>query len=257
MTLPVSTPAVQHWIELTWELVLRDLRLRYRRSVLGVAWSQLGPLSTMLVLSFVFTRIVPLNIDHYPVFVFTGLLAWGWFQGGIVAATDSIVSGRDLVRRPGFPASLLPAAAVATHLMYYVLTLPVLVGFILITTGHLSVTIIALPVVIAVQFLVILAPGYLLSGLNVRFRDVSHLLSVVLVPLFYATPVFYGVPHRFRLLYDLNPMSRLIDEYRAVLLRGEWGDLWGIVALGAVAAIGIALGLRVFRAASPRFAEEL
>ena len=253
----MSRSAVRHWFELIWELVLRDLRLRYRRSVLGVAWSQLGPLSTMLVLSFVFTRIVPLNIDHYPVFVFTGLLAWGWFQGGIVAATDSVVSGRDLVRRPGFPVSLLPAAAVGTHLMYYVLTLPVLLGFILITTGHLSVTIIALPVVVTVQFLVILAPGYLLSGLNVRFRDVSHLLSVVLVPLFYATPVFYGIPHRFHLLYDLNPMSRLIDEYRAVLVRGEWGNLWGIVALGAIAVFGIALGLRVFQAASPRFAEEL
>jgi lipopolysaccharide transport system permease protein len=256
----VSGPAARHWGELIWELVLRDLRLRYRRSVLGLAWSQLGPLTTMLVLSFVFTRVIPLHIDHYPVFVFSGLLAWTWFQGGIVAATESVVTGRDLARRPGFPVSLLPAAAVASHLMHFLLAVPVLLLFILIATGHLFVTLVALPLVVITQFLVILAPAYLLSALDVRFRDVSHLLSIALVPLFYATPVFYAlssVPHRFRLLYDLNPLSRLLDEYRAVLLSGEWGDLWGLLALAAVAVIGLAACLRLFDAASYRFAEEL
>lgn len=246
--------------DLLVELVLRDLRLRYRRSALGAAWSQLGALATLGVLWFLFTRVVPLGIPDYAVFVFAALLAWTWFSAALLAGTGSVVEARDLLRRPGFPVGLLPAVAVTTHLVHYLLALPVLLAAVAVGTGRVPPTAVALPAVLAVQFLLTLGPAYLLAAANVRFRDVAHLVSVSLLPLFYASPVFYGaaqVPSRFHLFYDLNPLAQLFAAYRAVLLEGRW-PAWD--ALAAVAGAGAALaavGGWAFAAAAHRFPEEL
>lgn len=248
-----------HAVDLMWVLVSRNVKLRYRGSVLGVVWSQLGPLSVIAVMAFVFRRIVRLDIAHYPVFVFVGVLSWTWFQNSLLASTDAVLSGRDLVRRPGFPAAVLPAAEVATQFVYFVLSLPVLLAAMVVTGVQLRPTLLGLPFVMAVQFLLSLGPGYLLAALQVRFRDVGHLVAAVLLPLFYATPVFYSTasvgPH-YRIVYRLNPMATVIDSYRSLVLDGRWGP-WG--ALGVVALAGAAVtvaGVAFYLAAVPRFAEE-
>jgi lipopolysaccharide transport system permease protein len=233
-------------LDLLRELVARDLKIRYRRSVLGIAWSQLSPLATIVALTFVFTRVVDLGIPDYALFVFTGLLAWNWFQGSVVAATQSVVAGGDLVRLPGFPTAMLPVAAliVATVVM----------------TGRVPVTATALPVLLVVQFLFILGPALLLAAVNVRFRDTAHLVGVLLLPLFYVTPVFYdlaSVPQRFRELYDFNPLAQLVLAYRAVLLHGRWPSATRLGWVVAVAAVLLVIGSRVFGARAHEFAEEL
>jgi len=229
-------------IDLVHTLVRRELVLRYRRSVLGMAWSQVGPLALLGVLAFVFSIAVPLRIPHYPLFVVVGLLAWTWFASGISAATDSVVQGRDLVRLPGFPTTLLPVVAVTTHLVHFLLALPALVVVLAIVLHQFSLTLVALPIILVVQFLVTVAPAYLLAALNVRHRDVSHLVAVALLPLFYASPVFYRVeqvPSRYHWLYDVNPLAQLIVAYRDVLLFGRW-PAWGSLAVVAVAATVVA-----------------
>jgi lipopolysaccharide transport system permease protein len=250
---------LRHGTDLVSELVRRDLRIRYRRSVLGVAWSQLSPLALLAVLTFVFSRVVPLGIPRYALFVYAGLLPWTWFSGALVAGTDAIVANRDLVRRPGMPITLLPVSAVLTHAAYFVLALPVLlVG--LAVDGGLHGTVAALPLVIAVQFALLLGPAYLLAALQVSARDTGHLLGVLLVPIFYATPVFYAasaVPDRYRVLYGLNPINRLIDAYRDVLLDGRWPDMAALVVMAVLSAAAIVVGRRVFVRSVHRFAEEL
>lgn len=247
-------------IDLVRTLVWRQLVLRYRRSLLGIAWSQLGPLALLGVIAFVFSVVVPLDIPDYALFVIVGLLAWTWFASGITAATESVVESRDLVRLPGFPSTLLPVVAVATHLMHFLLALPVLLAVILVVQHGLSVTLVALPVVLVVQFLVTVAPAYLLAAANVRYRDVGHLVGVVLLPLFYASPVFYGtaqVPERYRWVYELNPFAHLLEAYRGVLIDGEWPH-WG--ALAAVAGIAGAVAVLCrwhFRNTAATFAELL
>lgn len=260
----MSTAAVQqrrlrHGVDLIAVLVLRDLRLRYRRSVLGVAWSQLSPLALLAVLTFVFTEILPLSIPRYALFVYVGLLPWTWFSGALTDGANAIVWSRDLVRRPGVPISLLPVTTVLTHACYFALALPVLFAGLLVD-GGVPLTALALPAIVTVQFVLLLGPVYLVASLQVDLRDTGHLVGVILVPAFYATPVFYeigSVPERFRWIYDLNPVNQLIGAYRDALLAGRWPDPVPLAALAAVGVVVAWFGRRVFERSAHRFAEEL
>jgi lipopolysaccharide transport system permease protein len=247
-------------VDLVRTLVWRDLVLRYRRSILGIAWSQLGPLALLGVLAFVFSVVVPLHIPHYALFVIVGLLAWTWFSAGLTSAIDSVVTARDLVRLPGFPAALLPVIAVTTHLMHFLLALPVLLLIVAILLHGLSVTVIALPLVLATQFLVTLAPAYLLAAANVRYRDISHVVGIALLPLFYASPVFYDaarVPDRYQWIYDKNPIAILLDAYRDCILFGHWPDWSSLGALAVVAAVITVAARHLYERFAPGFAELL
>jgi lipopolysaccharide transport system permease protein len=246
--------------DLLTELVGRDLKLRYKRSLLGLGWSLLNPLAQLLVLGVVFRLVLPLKIPHYTGFLFVGILAWTWFQSALLVSTSAIVDNRELIRQPGFPAVMLPTATVTTHLIHFLLALPVLLVFLLFRHYPLNLNILALPVVIAVQFVLILGLAHLLATVHVTFRDTQYLLGVVLLLLFYLTPVFYSdevIPDPYRIIYSLNPLVPLLDSYRAILLDGQPPNyLW----LGGLALFSAALlwfGVRVFTRASGAFAEEL
>ncbi|HBY94678.1 MAG: ABC transporter permease [Ardenticatenaceae bacterium] len=246
--------------DLLRELVTREMKLRYKRSVLGVAWSLLNPLAQLLVFSFLFRFVLPLNIPDYSLFLFTGVLAWSWFQSSLVVATGAITDNRELIRRPGFPVGILPVVTVTTHLVHFLLAMPILLLF-LVLGGRLHLDVLlALPIVIGLQFVLTLGLAYLVATFHVTFRDTQYLLGVLLMLLFYLTPVFYDgsrIPARYQPLYRLNPMLHLIDAYRAILLRGELPDGPSILALIVVAAGLLWLGRRIFTQASYRFAEEL
>jgi lipopolysaccharide transport system permease protein len=116
-------------------LVDRELKLRYKRSVMGLGWSLLNPLARLLVFVVVFEHLLPLGIPNYPAFVFSGLLAWSWFELGVVMSAGAVVDRRELVRTPGFPIAILPVVTVTTHLVHFLLALPILAIFLLVT-GH-------------------------------------------------------------------------------------------------------------------------
>ena len=211
----------------------------------------------VVVLAFVFGHILPLHIPDYPAFLVVGLLPWAWFQSSLVGGTASVAGARDLVRQPGFPIPLLPVVAISTTLMNYVLSMPVM----FLVLGHYSKihgTAIALPLVIAVQFLITLGPCYVLSAINVRFRDVGHIVEIALLPLFYATPVFYRTPTaKFQLIFKLNPMAHVMTAYRAILLDGHWPDMRALAILAGGAMVVVLLAYRLFERLSVHFAEEL
>jgi lipopolysaccharide transport system permease protein len=247
--------------DLVRELLLRNVRLRYRRSVLGVAWSQLAPLGLVVVLSLVFMRVIPLGIENYPVFLFVGLTSWQWFQGGINSATTSVIANRDLVRQPGFPLRLLPAIEVGSHLVQYVLALPVLLGAVFVATGRIPLTAIALPVVVGIQLLLCLGPGYVLATAHVRVRDTSQVVGIVMRLLFYGTPIMYdadrliGTPLQF--LYDFNPLAHVIQAQRDVLLHGRWPEPGPLVVICVISGALTLAGMRLFDAVAPDFVDEI
>jgi lipopolysaccharide transport system permease protein len=249
-----------HARDLLRELVSRELKLRYKRSVLGLMWSLVTPLLQVLAFNFVFRSVLPLNVPHYPAFVLTGVLAWTWFQSSLVLASGAIVDNRELIRRPGFPSAALPAVTVATHLVHFLLALPVLLVFVAFDGGRFSADLLALPLVVAIQYVLTLSLAYPIATCHVRFRDTQHLVGVLLTVLFFFTPVFYearSVPVQFRGLYDLNPMVQILSAYRGVLIQDQPVDLGSLGVLGVVALLMLTLGFEVFRRASFRFVEEL
>jgi len=252
--------SINHGFDVVRVLVERDIRLRYRRTFLGMTWSQLAPLAQLAILSFVFSHVVKLGIPHYPVFLFIGLLPWFWFADSVVGSTACVITHRDLLRRPRFPADLLPPVTIATQLVYFVLALPVLLAVVAIATGGIPVTAVALPLVIVAQFLVILGPCYLLAAVNVRFRDMTHLVGIAIILLFYATPIFYqrsSVPARYQHLYALNPMAQLMDAYRDALLYDRWPNLAILALLCGIGIAATAVGVAIYRRFEDQFYDDL
>ena len=246
--------------DLLIEMVKRDIKLRYKGSILGILWSLLNPLSQLIVFIFIFGHILPLNIPNYPVFVFTALLAWTWFQSSLFSASTAIVDGRSLIKRPGFPVGILPIITVTSNLIHYLLALPVLIIFLILTKAPISTALLFLPLVIGLQFLFTLGLAYIVATFHVSFRDTQHLVGVLLLLLFYLTPIFYNaslVPDRFQTIYQLNPVLQLVEAYRAILLEGAAPAWQPFAILGAFSTLLLYGGYALFVRASYQFVEEL
>jgi lipopolysaccharide transport system permease protein len=218
-------------IDLIRHLVWRDFSLRYKRSVLGIVWSLVLPLSQLLVLVFLFQSVVPLSIESYPVFVFTALLPWSWFSSSIGSACSLFVSNRDLVRRPGFAPLLLMLVNTLSNLLAYLVGLPLLIAMLLFYNIALTPALALLPVLLIIQSMLIVGISMIVATLNVFYRDVQHIVGVVLTLLFYLTPIFYrsqSVVEQYHALYTLNPITALIQAYRAIFFYGvmpAWSSL--------------------------------
>lgn len=252
---------LSYLLDLLRELVARDLNLRFKRSYLGVLWSLLTPLVQLLVLRFVFTVVLPLDIPNYTAFLFTGLLVWTWLSTSLDQAAGSIVESRELVRLAGFPVAILPAVTVASNLIQLLFALPILALFLWLGGGvALGPAPLLLPVLLALQFLFTLSVAYFVAALHVTFRDVKHLLGIALTLGFYLTPVFYQVhdaPARYAGWYALNPMVHLLEGYRAILLHGTAPPWSALAWVAAASCVLLALSFRLFVRASHHFADEL
>jgi len=246
--------------DLLRELVARDLKLRYRRSVLGIAWSLLNPLLQLLVLGFVFNLILPLDIENYSLFLFVGLLSWIWLSSSLVGATTSVVDNRELIRRPGFPAGILPVIPVTSNLIHYLLSLPVVLLMLILSGIGFQLTILLLPVIIILQFIFTLSISVYLAVIQVTFRDTLHLVNVFLFLWFYLTPIFYDIsliPEQYRNLYALNPMVHIVEAYRAILMYGEVPSMQPLIVIGILSILMLFIGYRFLQHVSDQFVEEL
>ena len=251
--------SIRHQIDLVRELVSRDLKVRYKRSALGLGWSLLNPLLQLLVFRTVFTLIIPVKVPDYTTFLFSGILVWFWFQGSLLNATTCIVDNGPLLRQPRFPSAILPLATIASHGLHFLLALPILIVGSLIA-GNPPDALWTLPFIMLVQALFTLALSYITASIHVRFRDTHHLLGVLLLLGFYLVPIFYSsdtVPIDLQWWYQLNPLVRILDSYHLALLRGVAPD-WSILArtAGESAAL-LVLSLAMFVRASRTFVEDL
>ncbi|MEC4982483.1 MAG: ABC transporter permease [Oscillatoria sp. PMC 1068.18] len=252
-----------HWryfSDLTYQLVVRELKLLYKRSFLGIAWTLIRPLLQLLVFYFVFNNALNLKVENYASFVLVGLLVWNWFAIAVVEGTGVIVANPMLVRQPRFPVFILPIIVVLVGMIHFLSALPVLLIFLLIEQVNLQPVILILPIIMALQFCVTVSLIYLLAAVNVTFRDTRYTIDVLLRLGFFLTPVFYSIssmPDKYQGWYLLNPMVHLLEAYRAVLVLGEaphWLRLGG-VGIGAIALLFFSQAF--FRHQSHRFVEEL
>ena len=167
------------------------MKLRYKRSVLGIAWSLLNPILQLLVLLFIFRLAMPVNIPNYFSYLFTGLLSRSWFQASLLLSTNAIVQNRELIKLPGFPSAILPTVTVTSHLIHFLIAIPILLIFLMLGGIRLSSVIILLPLVIGIQYILTLGLAFLVSTFQVVFRDTEYLLGVLLQLFFFLVPIFY------------------------------------------------------------------
>ena len=259
--IPIYRALDPHYLwDLLRSLVDRDMKLMYKRSALGIAWTLISPLLQLLVFIFVFQVIIKIEIPQYSSYVFTGLLVWNWFQNCLFQATGVIISSRPLIRQPGFPNAILPIVVVTTGLAHFVLALPILVVFLLIDGVTLTPWVLLLPLLQIIQFALTVTVSYFLAALNVTFRDTQHTLGVLLQFLFYLTPIFYeleSIPAKYWYLYGLNPMVHIVTTYRQILMWGIQPDWLALIIISGFIVILLPIGYRVFQRQSLRFVEEI
>jgi len=251
---------IAHFFDLLRVLVDRDMKLLYKRSALGIAWTLINPLLQLAVFSFVFRSVVPINIPQFSSFAFSGLLIWTWSQTALFQATGLITSNKALIRQPNFPTAILPVVTTMTGLIHFLLALPVLIIFLAVDGVQPSSVLFVLPLLMVIQFVLTVGLAYPLAALNVTFRDTQHTLGVLLQMLFYLTPIFYdlnSVPKEFQPFYQLNPMVPLIEAYRAILLKGTQPDWQALLIVSLIVAVILPIGLAIFRRQSNTFVEEL
>ncbi|MCB0179213.1 MAG: ABC transporter permease [Anaerolineae bacterium] len=259
-TTALNLQTVNYLRDLLYELVNRDMKLRYKRSALGIVWSLLNPLAQLLVFTFVFGVVLPLDIPNYPLFVFTGLLVWNWFQSALFQASDCIVANPDLIRRPGFPVPVLPVVTITTHLIHFLLAVPILLGFLVWSQSPMTTALLFFPVLIILQFLLILSLSYVMAALQVIFRDMQYLLGIILTLTFFMTPIFYdasAIPETYRVIYALNPVVQLVTAYRAMFLYGQIPNLLPLLIIGLASLSLLYVSYTIFIQTSYRFVEEL
>jgi homopolymeric O-antigen transport system permease protein len=245
--------------ELCLHLVKREIDATHRMTVLGWAWPVVRQLVQLAVLVFIFGSVLDLGIENFPVFVFSGLIAWTWFAGGATAATSSLLAQRDLLFQPRLPPAVLPIVAVAVPLVDVLMALPILFAMLLIE-GGIPATALFIPVLIVVQLVLMSGIAWLASAGSVFLRDIPNVVAVGLNVLFYLTPVFYGlhtIPERYAGLLKLNPMATIVNGYRALLLGEPFPGLLVVAYTLAFAAGLAALGFFVFSRLQHRFVDNL
>ncbi len=258
-------------------LVVRELKARYRGSVLGFFWSFANPLLLLVVYTFVFSVVLPARFegvdDNYALFLFCGLLPWTWFSSALTESSNALLVNGNLIKKVLFPAEVLPVVAVLANMVHFFLALPILVValFLFAATPPGLIELLWFPAVVAVQFVLTLGLGLMLAALTVHFRDIKDLLANVLTLWFFATPILYpwtmvaergpsvgGLPPAGKVLMDLNPFAHIAISYQEILFfDGPFGHWKWLLALALGSVVLFLAGYALFDRLRDSFAEEV
>ncbi|MBA9086024.1 ABC-type polysaccharide/polyol phosphate export permease/surface polysaccharide O-acyltransferase-like enzyme [Fontibacillus solani] len=242
--LPGRLPKVQELIgqlkeiydyrEMLRNMVLKDLRTKYKGSVLGFLWTFLNPLLMLAIYSFVFSSIMKSDIPDFPMFILVALLPWNYFSQAILQGARSIVNNAELLKKVYFPREILPLSVIGSNLINYLLTLVILIPALWISGIHITTAVFSFPIVLFIQSMIIF-PIVMLSSLGLPYlRDLEHILNVLMMICFYLTPVLFPVsfiPVEFRWIFDYNPMTPIINAYRDLFLYGQWPDFGALLPM--------------------------
>jgi lipopolysaccharide transport system permease protein len=245
-------------------LVSRELKARYRGSVLGFFWSFANPLLLLLVYTFVFSYVMrpPEGIHDYALFLFCGLLPWTWFQTSLVESSGILISGGNLIKKVMFPAEILPIVTVLSNLVHFLFGLIILVVFLIYFQAPLQpLELLWFPVVVLVQLVLTLGFALVLSALTVHFRDIKDILGNVMTLWFFATPIIYSwknPPPQIRRFLNANPVTHLAVSYQEILyFEGPFGHWKWLLALGMGSIVLFLFGYFLFDRLRDSFAEEV
>ncbi len=246
--------------EMIFMLVRRDLRVRYKRSALGFAWTFINPLLQLLVYTLVFSRVMRAGVDKYYLFLFVALIPWIAMASSVTNGSTCVVTQANLVTKIHFPREVLPITAVTTNFVNMALCMVVVLGVCAFSVGlNLRILWYLVPIFL-IEYLLALGLAFLVSCLTVYFRDLEHILSIFTMAWQFLSPVMYSeqmVPEEFRFIFHLNPMSSILIAFRDVLYYRTAPKMSTMLLALVTGIFFLLLGWFVFGKLEKRFAEEL
>jgi lipopolysaccharide transport system permease protein len=247
-------------------LTARDLKARYRGSILGFFWSLANPLILLAVYTLVFTKFFPRQVvEPYPLFLFCGILPWTFFSAAVLESTTSISSNAGLIKKVMFPAEALPLVVVLSHLVHFLAALPILLaailGFAALGKFQLTWTLLLAPVLMLLQTLFVAGIAMIVSSASVLFRDLRDIVANLLQIGFFVTPILYLIDHinsrALRAMLRVNPMTPFVVSYQDVLFFGRLPNVSDAVLMVVYAAVSLYLGFLVFERLRDTLAEAI
>jgi len=250
---------IYNYRELLKNNIKKEIRGKYKGAWLGVVWSYLNPLLMLVVYSIVFSKIMRIQIPNYTMFLFTALIPWTFFTTTVSQGSFSVIASGNLLKKVYFPREIIPISVVTSNLVNFLISCVIMFTFILISGIGFSKYVIFFPIIVLIQYLLLMGITLILSAVTVFVRDLEHIITVLLMVLLYGTPILYSmdmVPESIRRVISLNPMTPVISAYRDVLFYqvkpdiGQLGIIFG-VSIGLVI-----IGLIIFKRLQRGFAEE-
>lgn len=238
------------------ELVVRDIKKKYRRSILGIVWSLLNPLLMMVITAMVFSTLFRFDIGNYALYLLSGQIIFTFYAEATSFAMGSILENGSLIKKVYIPKYLFPISRVASSGVNLLLTIPAMIVIMVVTGAAFSWHLIFFIVPLILLFFFALGIGLILSAMSVYFRDMFHLYGVLLTALNYATPIFYPVkiiPPEYRFITDLNPLAYYLQLFRQVVYENQLPSLSLTLGCALISIVAMILGIVVFKRSQNKF----
>ena len=246
--------------EMLGSLVKKDLKTRYKGSILGFLWTFINPLLQLLVYTLLFSIILPNGIQNYSMFLFVALVPWLFFSTSLLAGAASIRGAQGLIEKIYFPRIIVPISVVCSNFMNMVFSFIIVFAALLITGVGVSPAVAMLPLIMVIEFFFALGFTLIVSAVNVYFRDLEYILGILTQVWMYLTPILYSidqVPVGLRGLLSFNPMSGVIIAYRDILFYQKFPDMGTLITAILCTVVSLIIGVFVFNKLQRNFAEEL
>ncbi|MGA9994116.1 MAG: ABC transporter permease [Pyrinomonadaceae bacterium] len=245
--------------ELLYFLTWRDIKVRYKQTLMGAVWVIIQPLFTMLIFTLFFNKFAGLNSGNipYPLFAYSGLLLWTFFSNAVVNSTSSLVNNTNLITKVYFPRMFIPAAAVGAGLVDLAIASVILICLTIYYGAAFTLSMLLLPVFVIITMLLAFGVGMLISALTVKYRDLRHALPFLIQFWMFASPVIYPstiVPERWRWILAINPLTGIIEGFRAALVGGDFNWTNIIISI-SITLVLLIFSIYIFRRTEETFAD--
>lgn len=240
--------------------IKKEIRGKYKGAWLGFVWSFLNPLLMLLVYSIVFPYILRIKVENYTMFLMIALIPWTFFTTVVQMGAGSVITNGNILKKVYFPREIIPISVVTSGLINYLISCIIMFAFILFSGLGFSWTIVFFPLLVLIQYLLLIGITFIASSCTVYIRDLEHLIGVFLIVMFYVTPIVYTpdlLPAKFWWVLKFNPMALIIEGYRDILYYQQMPSVNNLILLLIVSILFVLIGLGIFRKLQKDFAEEL
>lgn len=240
--------------------VKKDIRGKYKGSFLGVLWSFINPLLSVLVYAIVFPYIMRIKVENYLIYLITGIIPWTFFTSSINMGITSILSNANMIKKVYFPRIILPISTVTSCLVNFLISCIIILLFCLGSGLGITIQLLWLPLIIIIQYVMLLGFTFILSAIEMYMRDIEHIVNFILSMAFYVTPILYTpdiFPENLAWVLNLNPMAYIVNAYRSVFFYQTVPDLKGLGVVGIFSIIIFVIGYIIFEKLQKGFAEEV